>query len=278
MFRDTSNPSDAREAGDFLAECDALYALLDGRPPSDFALVTQFKGWTLDDVLAHLHVFDVLCELSISDPDEMKARSRSLGEEIAAGRTLTEIQRDRVGGLGGQALLERWHEQARRLADRFAETDPRARVPWGGAEMSARSSLSARLMETWAHGQAVYDRLGLERVDTDRIRSVAVLGVNTFAFCFRIRRLEVPTVMPHVILTAPSGERWEWIAEGTSDRIEGGATEFCQVVAQTRSIADTRLRVEGAVARQWMSIAQCFAGPPEDPPAPGSRTQIPIAR
>ena len=41
--------------------------------------------------------------------------------------------------------------------------------------------------------------------------------------------------------------------------------------AQTRALADTRLRVEGPVAREWMSIAQCFAGPPEDPPAPGSR-------
>ena len=38
--------------------------------------------------------------------------------------------------------------------------------------MSARSSISARLMETWAHGQAVYDRLGVVRVDTDRIRNI----------------------------------------------------------------------------------------------------------
>ena len=25
------------------------------------------------------------------------------------------------------------------------------------------------------------------------------------------------------------------------------------------------------VAHEWMSIAQCFAGPPEDPPKKGSR-------
>jgi hypothetical protein len=47
--------------------------------------------------------------------------------------------------------------------------------------------------------------------------------------------------------------------------------EFCQVVAQTRNIEDTALRVSGEVAHEWMSLAQCFAGPPVDPPAPGSR-------
>ena len=38
-----------------------------------------------------------------------------------------------------------------------------------------------------------------------------------------------------------------------------------------RKIKDTNLKVEGNVAEKWMSIAQCFAGPPEDPPIKGSR-------
>jgi hypothetical protein len=53
--------------------------------------------------------------------------------------------------------------------------------------------------------------------------------------------------------------------------IEGDAIEFCQVVAQTRNIADTSLKVAGETAAAWMAIAQCFAGPPETPPPPGSR-------
>ena len=36
-------------------------------------------------------------------------------------------------------------------------------------------------------------------------------------------------------------------------------------------VADTKLEVVGPVATQWMSIAQCFAGGPVDPPAPGTR-------
>jgi hypothetical protein len=46
------------------------------------------------------------------------------------------------------------------------------------------------------------------------------------------------------------------------------------VVAQTRALADTSLRVEGEIARRWLSIAQCFAGPPEDPPQPGVRHRV----
>ena len=76
---------------------------------------------------------------------------------------------------------------------------------------------------------------------------------------------------PYVKLTAPSGEVWEWNDPSTTNFVEGSATEFCQVVTQTRNIADTRLRVVGETAKRWMAIAQCFAGPPEEPPAPGSR-------
>ncbi len=137
--------------------------------------------------------------------------------------------------------------------------------------MSVRSSITARLMETWAHGQEVYDMLGVERVDTDRIKNIATLGVNTFGWTFANRRLEVPSPVPHVRLTAPSGAIWEWNEGVTSDRVEGSATEFCQVVTQVRSLADTKLQVTGDVATRWMSIAQCFAGPVSDPPAPGSR-------
>jgi hypothetical protein len=53
--------------------------------------------------------------------------------------------------------------------------------------------------------------------------------------------------------------------------VEGSAAEFCQVVTQVRNIADTKMRVVGPAAAAWMSIAQCFAGPPEDPPPLGTR-------
>ena len=97
------------------------------------------------------------------------------------------------------------------------------------------------------------------------------MGVNTFGWTFRNRGWEVPAEPPYLRLTAPSGDVWEWNDAGSADRIEGRAVEFCQVVTQVRNIADTGLKTSGEAARRWMSVAQCFAGPPEDPPPPGSR-------
>ncbi len=114
----------------------------------------------------------------------------------------------------------------------------------------------------------------MERIDTDRIRNIVILGLNTFGWTFANRKLSVPGPAPHLRLTAPSGEIWEWNTDNTIERIAGLASEFCQVVTQVRNIADTTLQVTGTTATQWMAIAQCFAGPPEDPPAPGTRHRV----
>ncbi|HXS89093.1 MAG TPA: hypothetical protein VN705_07080, partial [Steroidobacteraceae bacterium] len=100
---------------------------------------------------------------------------------------------------------------------------------------------------------------------------IAIMGVNTFGWTFVNRGRAVPTTKPHVRLRSPSGEWWTWHEPDSRNFVEGSAVEFCQVVAQTRNIADTALRVSGEAAHEWMSLAQCFAGPPETPPAPGSR-------
>jgi uncharacterized protein (TIGR03084 family) len=137
--------------------------------------------------------------------------------------------------------------------------------------MSVLSSITARLMETWAHGQAIFDLLGQERIVTDRIKNVAVIGINTFGWTFTNRGVAVPADRPCVRLTAPSGATWDWNQPDQKNVVEGSAIEFCQVVTQTRNIADTRLKVIGESAIAWMSMAQCFAGPPENPPPPGTR-------
>ena len=139
--------------------------------------------------------------------------------------------------------------------------------------MSARSSITARLMETWSHSQALYDVLGLDRVDGDQIRAIAHLGVITYGWTFANRGEDPPAPQPLIRLIAPSRAIWEWNAETAppGEIVAGPATDFCQVVAQTRNIADVNLSVTGKAATAWMTQAQCFAGPPNDPPATGSR-------
>jgi len=130
---------------------------------------------------------------------------------------------------------------------------------------------TARLMETWAHGQEVYDLVGATREPTDRLKHVATLGVKTFGWTFANRKLSPPGPPPYVRLVAPSGAVWEWGEPSEAERVLGPALDFCLVVTQARNVADTALEVTGPVATRWMSIAQCFAGGAVDPPPPGTR-------
>ena len=70
----------------------------------------------------------------------------------------------------------------------------------------------------------------------------------------------------------PSSESDEPDEPSESECIRGDAVDFCHVVTQGRNAADTELSVTGDVANRWMAIAQCFAGGPVDPPAPGQRS------
>ena len=259
------------QAIDFRDEADALFALLDPLDDSDWERETQFKRWTLNDIVAHLHMADYAADLSLKGGDEFAAFGRRMAELSRTTSRNIDATHAWLGGLKNRELLTRWSTFYREMADRFAAADPKQRVKWFGPDMSVLSSISARLMETWAHGQALYDLFGKIRRDTDRIKNIVIIGINTFSWTFANRRLEPPGVRPNVRLTAPSGAIWEWPQPNSDDLIEGTAVEFCQVVAQTRNIADTSLKVAGGTATAWMAIAQCFAGPPETPPAPGAR-------
>ena len=69
---------------------------------------------------------------------------------------------------------------------------------------------TARLMETWAHGQDVVDALGATREPTDRLRHVAHIGVRTRDFAFLVRDLTPPAEPFRVELTGPHGDLWSW--------------------------------------------------------------------
>ena len=259
-----------QQAIDFRDESEALYELVEPLKAEDFERATQFKNWTINDVLGHLHMWNWAADLTLKDGAAFVEFLQQIAAYLAKG-TLRQFENEWLKGQKNRELVNEWHAFSLAMSDRYAAADPKARVKWAGPDMSVRSKITARLMETWAHGQEVYDLLGVRRVDTDRIRNIALLGVNTFGWTFACRGIEAPGNPPYVKLTAPSGAVWEWNEPSEENRVEGSATEFCQVVTQVRSVADTGLKVKGETAARWMSVAQCFAGPPEQPPAPGTR-------
>jgi uncharacterized protein (TIGR03084 family) len=258
-------------AGDFEAESRALHVLVE--PLDDKALdrATAFKDWTIATVIRHLHTWNLAAEMSLKADGSFEAYYARIAEHQKKGGKLPAFEFEWLSGLTGRALVAAWKDGFSATAARFATADPSARVKWAGPDMSVRSSLTARLMETWAHGQEVYDALGQVRRNADRIRNIVILGNNTYGWTFKVRGEEPPAPRPHLRLTAPSGEVWTYNDPSEAELIEGPAEEFCQVVTQTRNIADTVLKVVGPNAKNWMSKAQCFAGAAEAPPPPGTR-------
>jgi uncharacterized protein (TIGR03084 family) len=265
------------QIADFRAEADELDRLLSRLSESDFRRTTAFKGWTIDDVVRHLHFGDIMAMTSLSNPAAFKALIADVRGRKAAGMTTREETCERLGSLGGGHALRRlWRAHLEELCAALAARDPDERLTWSGPDMGVRMFTTARQMETWAHGQEVFDAAGLDRAPTRRLRNIATIGVRTFGWTFANRGLPVPGEAPHVRLDGPAGDVWEWNTPQPANSVSGSALEFCQVVTQVRSIADTRLAVTGAPAQAWMAIAQCFAGPPETPPAPGTRRRAAV--
>ena len=255
----------------FKEESDALYKLLINADKNSFKLKTQFKSWTINDVLYHLHVWNIAALLSLKNENEFKEFMQNFMEAVKSGNSAREYEKILSDNAEGLDLLNLWKETYEKISNEFAKSDPKKRVKWAGPDMSVRSSITARHMETWAHGQEIFDQLGFERIDTDRIKNIVVIGVNTFGWTYINRNLSIPEKMPKLSLLSPSNELWEWNEDNEENMISGSATEFSQVVTQVRNINDTSLKVSGKIANEWMSIAQCFAGPPENPPEKGTR-------
>ncbi len=260
------------QAVDFRAEADALHELLVTLKDADWERTTLFKRWTVNDIVQHLHDGDLMAAASIAGPEHFAAFRAERQTLVDGGLTRVQAARRRAGDLTGPRLLARWHACMVDLCEKLSAMPSDARLKWAGPDMGVRMFTTARQMETWAHGQAIYDLMGATRTPTDRLRNIAEIGVRTYGWTFANRRMPVPGPAPYVRLVGPTNDIWEWNDPAPENMIEGDSLAFCQVVTQTRNITDTALTVTGAPARAWMSMAQCFAGPPEDPPAAGLRT------
>ncbi len=256
---------------DFREECGALQAILAPLSAAELETPTLFKSWTINDIIAHLHLWNIAADLTLNDAAGFETFIGAAMAGLQKGQSHRQLQDAYFKGKSGQEIYKQWAEYYPAMAERFGRADPSARVKWAGPDMSVAACITARQMEHWAHAQAIYDVLGLTRRDHDRLKNIAHIGVTTYSWSFKVHGQIPPTPKPYVRLTAPSGVVWEWNEPQADNRIEGCATQFCQVVTQCRNVADTSLRAVGQAAQQWMQLAQCFAGGPEIPPAKGLR-------
>lgn len=253
---------------DLAAEHAALDAVVADLDDAAWDTATASPRWAVRDQIGHLAYFDEAATQAITDPDRFASDlAAALGGDVTAFLESTEV---RGRTLPPADLLAWWREQRAALLAAAAPLDPKARLPWYGPSMGARSFVTARLMETWAHGQDVVDALGATRPASDRLRHVADLGVRTRGFSYVIKDRAAPEGPVFVALAAPEGGTWAWGDPDAADRVTGPAEDFCLVVTQRRHPADTALVADGALAAEWLSIAQCFAGGPSYGPPPRS--------
>jgi uncharacterized protein (TIGR03084 family) len=244
---------------DLDAETAALDAMIAPLAPDLYRRPTPAAGWCIADQVSHLAYFDEAALLAATDPDRFRAEAAQL---MKSGAGFPDEVAARYRDTPGDDLRA-WLLRARAgLLAGFAPVEPSRRLPWYGPDMSAASSVTARLMETWAHGQDIADALSLTRPATKRLRHVAHIGVSTIGFSFALRGLPAPDRPIRVELTGPDGELWTWGPAGAADVVRAPAADFCLVVTQRRHRDDTALTASGPAAAQWMAIAQAFAGAP----------------
>ena len=241
---------------DVLAECLAEGSRRFGATSGD--VPTPAPGWNVRDQIAHLQFFDRAMTTAVADPERFEAE-RALLMAHPSGIAEGAAMASRTMSL--EEAVATFDAARVELIDAFTSADPSTRVPWYGPAMSLGAAVTARIMETWAHGQDVFDAFGLVHNASAALRQVAHIGVRALPNSYRTRHMDVPTEAVRVELGAPDGEVWVWGEADAANRVIGPAVDFCLVVTQRRHVDDTTLIRIGPIATEWMAIAQAFAGP-----------------
>lgn len=258
-----SKPTVASVTADLIAEQAALDVVVGDLGDDQWELATPSPRWAVRDQIGHLAFFDMTAALAINDPAAFDAHRN----ELFSGADTDELTLGAARAMAPADLLAHWRHHRDELAAAAATCAEDARIGWYGPSMGAKSFLTARLMEAWAHGQDICDTVDAEREPTDRLRHIAQLGYITRGWTYINRGLDVPAGEVRAELTSPGGDTWVWGPEDADARVTGSALDFCLVTAQRRNVADTALVIDGEIAVDWLEKAQLFAGPPSDPPA-----------
>jgi uncharacterized protein (TIGR03084 family) len=293
---------------DLADESTELDALVGPLPAAGWARPTPAPGWTIAHQIAHLAWTDHVARLAATDVDaffasiahaatdptgfvdrgaeeflarvgvgqapQAPATPRTGTARVGVGQAPQAPATPRTGTAPPAELLARWRAGRSALADALARVPPGDKLPWYGTQMSPASMVTARIMETWAHGQDVADTLGVTRTPTGRLRHVAHLGTRTLAHGFAAHARAAPDQPVRVELTAPDGAVWAYGPADAVNTVSGPALDFCLLVTQRRHRADLALVATGPVADEWLDVAQAFAGPPGAGRQPGAKATL----
>jgi uncharacterized protein (TIGR03084 family) len=250
---------------DLQAESDQLERTLEKLPEPRWATPTPAEGWTIAHQVSHLAWSDETALTAAVDP--MAFRSM-VEDSMTDPDHYVHKAAEEGAGVPPPMLLGRWRESRRRLHETLRLAPAGTKIPWYGPSMSAATMATARLMETWAHGQDIYTALDRVPRPTDRIKHICHLAHRTRDFAYHMRGLTPPPVEIRLDLVAPSGARWTFGDPDAPQSISGSAYHLILCATRRRHRDDLDLVADGPDADEWLSIMQTFSGPPGTEPAP----------
>jgi uncharacterized protein (TIGR03084 family) len=249
---------DAALVDELTAEQDSLDALVASLDEDRWATPTPAVGWNVRDQIAHLAFFDDVARASLVADDDRSFRD-----------LLREERRHRPDGLGaapgagssGADVLSWWRTARRAEVAELRRLDGARRVVWGPNRMAATSLCTARLMETWAHGLDCYAALGVDPVDTNRLRHVCHITYRAIPHGMRDAGLAMSAPLEQLLVevTAPDGQLWQFGSPDAPQRITGKAGELARVGVRRLALAEaTTLRAEGPFAEAALGALKAY--------------------
>lgn len=121
-----------QQAQDFWDIHQQLYALVADLPDDQWPRESQFKGWTITDIIRHLHFWDDAVLLALQEPEKFAELRKKMIIFMGKGASLPAFEASILGDLSPAILREKWHDCAVSLKNGFADADPKARIPWVG--------------------------------------------------------------------------------------------------------------------------------------------------
>lgn len=246
---------------DLEAEQAVLLALMEALPDDRWDVASPAEGWSLRDCVVHLAETDESALAGVEGRTQERRGERQ--GVLTAGQV-------RSHEMPVSQVRDWYRRSAAALIAALRRVGDEDRITWVGRPMSARSYVTARLMEHWSHGLDIHDAAGVTPVDTDRLRHIALLGHITRDYAYRAHGMAPLETPLYVELRARSGAMWSFGPPDAPDKVYGPAGDFCRIVTQRIHPSDTALRCEGDHAYEFLTVAQAFAGPPGAGRAPKS--------
>jgi uncharacterized protein (TIGR03084 family) len=239
---------------DLADEREELFAVVRRIGPDDWFRASPAFGWDVRDAIAHLADTDELAIDTVLDGPRALARESS---RAASPEDVTFVGVLRGRRRSGREVLAWCEETTAREVATLRALAPDDRVPWG-LGMRAPSFVTARLMETWAHGLDVRAALGADAPDTPRLQHVAWIAIRALPYAYTVAGREPPTEPVRFELDAPDGGTWTFGPDDARARVTGPAGDLCRVFVQRLAASESRLVADGDAAVSALEVARAY--------------------